>query len=551
MSLAAGKPRLWAVSPSTRSAVLRGAVLVLLLFVESWIVRLRYTTLSLDGIDAWWVPLVQAIHRNTVWGVCVLGAIVLIGRSRLLDALQEVAEQAALRPLPAIPLHVASFAAFYLMTGAVLEGTSVRGALALPWLLAWLASALLVLVTLLWIAVPLATLRRFVIRTWWIWSLGLVTGSLAFVVGELLGNVWGEPLAAGTLVVARAILGVFFEGTICEPEYRLLQVGDFPVIVTSECSGYEGVSLFFVFYLAFVVLWRERLRFPNVLLLLPLGMGLVWLLNSVRVAALVALGAIVSPEVAIEGFHLNAGWAFICLVCFGFVMLVTRAPFFAARPVAALDHETVNPTALYLGPLLALVGASFVVGAFTATPQTLYPLRVLAALAVLWVYRKELGFLRPGWSWSAAGLGVLGFVLWAGLHPYTSTQAAVVGGMDWQAGHSPLFLVPWWCFRAAGALVVVPVAEELAFRGYLLRRLAAADFEAVSPKILRFWPAFLSSVVFGLLHHDWVAGTLIGLLYAVAVTRRGRLWDAVLAHGITNGLLLAAAAFAGRWSLIA
>jgi len=56
----------------------------------------------------------------------------------------------------------------------------------------------------------------------------------------------------------------------------------------------------------------------------------------------------------------------------------------------------------------------------------------------------------------------------------------------------------WW---VAGHLVVslgaVPIAEELAFRGYLLRRIAAADFESLLPRSIGTWPLLFSSLVSG------------------------------------------------------
>jgi exosortase/archaeosortase family protein len=48
--------------------------------------------------------------------------------------------------------------------------------------------------------------------------------------------------------------------------------------------------------------------FPKAFVVLPIGIGAIWLLNTARVAALVSLGAHVSPEVAIGGFHSQAGW---------------------------------------------------------------------------------------------------------------------------------------------------------------------------------------------------------------------------------------------------
>ena len=42
----------------------------------------------------------------------------------------------------------------------------------------------------------------------------------------------------------------------------------------------------------------------------------------------------------------------------------------------------------------------------------------------------------------------------------------------------------WLLVRVLGSVVTVPIAEELAFRGYLLRRLISANFDDLST--LRF-----------------------------------------------------------------
>ena len=59
----------------------------------------------------------------------------------------------------------------------------------------------------------------------------------------------------------------------------------------------------------------------------------------------------------------------------------------------------------------------------------------------------------------------------------------------------------------------------------------------------------VSSVLFGAMHQRFVAGTLAGLLLAIAYRRRGRLGDAILAHATANGLIAATVLFGGRWSL--
>jgi CAAX prenyl protease-like protein len=108
--------------------------------------------------------------------------------------------------------------------------------------------------------------------------------------------------------------------------------------------------------------------------------------------------------------------------------------------------------------------------------------------------------------------------------------------------------VAWLAVRVTGSVFVIPLVEELAFRGFLLPWLVSPDFENVSPRAWT-WPAvLLSSLAFGALHEHWVLGTLAGLVFAAVRLHRGRLSDAVLAHSVANAVV-AAAALSGLWAL--
>jgi CAAX prenyl protease-like protein len=64
------------------------------------------------------------------------------------------------------------------------------------------------------------------------------------------------------------------------------------------------------------------------------------------------------------------------------------------------------------------------------------------------------------------------------------------------------------------------------------------------------WASFaISSGLFGLLHGRWLAGTLAGLLYALALYRRREFSDAVVAHATTNAMIAAVVLTTGAWSL--
>jgi CAAX prenyl protease-like protein len=83
-----------------------------------------------------------------------------------------------------------------------------------------------------------------------------------------------------------------------------------------------------------------------------------------------------------------------------------------------------------------------------------------------------------------------------------------------------------------------------------MRRLIREDFSRL-PVGLFTWSSFLlSSVLFGALHGgSWVAGTLAGMTFAVALYQRRAIGDAVVAHATTNGLIAMYVFATGRWSV--
>jgi CAAX prenyl protease-like protein len=104
-------------------------------------------------------------------------------------------------------------------------------------------------------------------------------------------------------------------------------------------------------------------------------------------------------------------------------------------------------------------------------------------------------------------------------------------------------------FRLAGSVITVPIAEELAFRGYLLRKLVGRDFENVPANRFTLLSFVVSSMLFGLLHTSWIAGTVAGALFAIATYHRGRVSDAIVAHMTANALIAIAVLGFGRWDL--
>lgn len=102
--------------------------------------------------------------------------------------------------------------------------------------------------------------------------------------------------------------------------------------------------------------------------------------------------------------------------------------------------------------------------------------------------------------------------------------------------------------RALRAAAIVPIAEELFWRGWLMRWLIAADFEAVplgAWSALSFW---IVALIFASEHgRYWDVGLAAGVIYNWWMLRTRSLGDLILTHAITNACLSAYVVFAGKW----
>jgi exosortase E/protease (VPEID-CTERM system) len=441
--------------------------------------------------------------------------------------------------------HLLAFIAFAGVTAMLLEG--IVPILSKPvwtilWVLLGLATAGFWALTVLPVRLWLQFLRhnRLVLLA------GIGVGVLSWSAGLLLQRCW-LPLAEGTLWTVHALLGLAYSDLLCQPDELVIGTSTFAVQIAPECSGYEGMGLLSVFVAAYLWLFHRDLRFPQALLLWPAGVAVLWLANAVRIAALIAIGTGGWPDVALGGFHSQAGWLAFNAIALGLAVVARRLRFFAKAPLRSGATAEVHPTTAYLAPFLAILAATMLTGAFTAGFDVLYPLRVAAAGVVLWYCRRVYAELRWSWSWQPFALGIGVFVLWIALIPSAIGEPSVL--RDGLAHLSPAWTAIWLIFRIAGATVTVPLAEELAFRGYLLRRLQSSDWRDLSPRAFTWISLLISSILFGVMHGAWLAGTLAGLAYAFAVLRRGQLMDAVLAHAVTNALLAAYVLATGAWAL--
>jgi exosortase E/protease (VPEID-CTERM system) len=435
--------------------------------------------------------------------------------------------------------HLACLAYFVVLLQRVLDD-SVEFAPVGRWALAGAACISLASIAVLPRPGP-STKTFFVLAT-----LGLV----AVVVGTI-GNVtqrWWSPLGTATLWVVSWLLSLVFQDTVCRPLDWVVGTQTFAVVIDPACSGYEGIGLIVTLLAVYLTLARRQYRFPHVLLLFPVAAVVIWLVNSVRISSLVAVGVLLSPDVALNGFHSQMGWLLFSATALGLIALSRRISWLRYADTARAAHADRSADAAYLAPFLTILAVGMITRALTIDFDWFYPVRVVAVLLVLYVFRRSYGEFRWSWSWPAAAAGVLVFLLWIGL-ARNEPDPAASPTYDGLVNVAPLWAALWGLFRVLGAVVTVPVAEELAFRGYLMRRLMASRFQDVPCGAFSWFSFLISSLLFGLMHERWLAGTLAGLVYALVLYHRKRLGDAVVAHAVTNGLLAVEVVRTGSWSL--
>jgi exosortase E/protease (VPEID-CTERM system) len=320
-----------------------------------------------------------------------------------------------------------------------------------------------------------------------------------------------------------------------DPATLVIDTGRFGIEVAPVCSGLEGMGLMLAFCTALLLLFRREYIFPRALLLIPAGILLSFALNIARIATLVLIGDAGFERVAVYGFHSQAGWIAFNVAAVGVALVSLRSSWFSRASAEGTQPAGVNSTAVYLLPYLGVVLAGMVSHAMSGGLEPLYWLRLIAAAVALAYSWPKLHGVDWRFSWRGGLAGLAAFALWvagtrATMAPGTIAPALGVLG--------PVSAGPTWIIgHLLTGVLVVPLVEELAFRGYLLRRLSSAEFDSAVPGSVGWWPLLVSSAAFGLCQAPfWLPGMLAGAVFGLIYMRTGRLGEAVAAHVMANGL---------------
>ncbi len=374
-----------------------------------------------------------------------------------------------------------------------------------------------------------------------------VLGFVVFCAALYSLELWSY-LVSATFYTSSQLLGLVSDNVVSNPETLVLGVGEFRVRVLAWCSGIEGMTLATAFTSIFLYVYRKQLKFPMALVFLPASILAMWLMNNLRIVTLILIGAHYSSDLAIGGFHSNAGW--VAFIATEVVMLALAHRYAFIKHAGHSEHSfQVNDAVAMLFPGVMFFTAILVTLAFTDGFPWLYPLRVIFTLlvvAMFWKYYRTTLTSAPSLMSVAAGMVV--FLLWllliaADPEMDQSYQLTLSTAGTLQTG-------VWLLFRLLGAVLVAPLVEELLFRGYLLATLSRETPSFEKTPGFSFPAIIVSSLVFGVMHEYWIAATIAGGVYAAVRIWKRSLGDAIYAHAITNGLLFVYVLKTGQWSLL-
>jgi CAAX prenyl protease-like protein len=240
--------------------------------------------------------------------------------------------------------------------------------------------------------------------------------------------------------------------------------------------------------------------------------------------------------------------------------LYTRIPFtidltWSTNLAISLVKSRYQSAAIgYVAPFLVFIAAMAVEHALALPLQVAYPIRLTLTLTTLLLVSREEVKLRPAQPLLSIALGLVVFALWIapdalfGYRHHWLFENSIVGrasgSLSPHLQRNPLFLM----IRAAGSTLLVPIIEELFWRGWLMRWLIDRDFQRIPLGTYLPSAFWLTAALFASEHGPyWEVGLMAGVAYNWWMVHTRSLADCILAHAVTNGALAIYVVNAGAW----
>ncbi|MBX3420700.1 MAG: CAAX prenyl protease-related protein [Pirellulaceae bacterium] len=187
-----------------------------------------------------------------------------------------------------------------------------------------------------------------------------------------------------------------------------------------------------------------------------------------------------------------------------------------------------------------------------------------SALTLWWLLprpaRSTLFTIHPRIFWGVL-VGTLGIAWWILLSHLHLEKQLTAGFPEWlQVGErvsfNPLEKIadPWaragfLAVRLLGIAVIVPLVEELFWRGFLLRWTIDPEWQDVPLGTFTWASCGIVTALFTLAHPEWFAAASYCLLINGLLYWKRDLWQCIVAHSVSNFLLAMYVLQTGHWWL--
>ena len=223
-------------------------------------------------------------------------------------------------------------------------------------------------------------------------------------------------------------------------------------------------------------------------------------------------------------------------------------------PLPPPDAAGRRATLAYTAPFLVFVGFMAIKVALHPPAHWYYPAQFLAVLLTFGVVSRPVLRFRTAFPLASIGIGVAVFLIWIGpdvLWGYrhhwlfdNSITGSPVSTIAPALKRNVIFIV----LRVAASVALVPVLEELFWRGWLMRWLIDKDFLKVPLGTYARAAFWIVAVLFASEHGPyWEVGLAAGIFYNWWMVHTRNLADCMLAHAVTNGLLSVYVLTTGQW----
>lgn len=221
-----------------------------------------------------------------------------------------------------------------------------------------------------------------------------------------------------------------------------------------------------------------------------------------------------------------------------------------------------EPTPAYIAPLAVyLVGTSLAASWADYYPAAYAGVVAVTALVTVWALR-QITVIRPH---RRVGLGVLvgliGIAVWIGLSRLGLEARLTESFPNWLQPQSRVGFDPFselsraeysWAFvlvRMVGLAVLVPIAEEVFWRGFLLRWIISDRWREVPIGQFELKSFLIVTLLFTLAHPEWFAAAVYAILLNALLYWTKDLWQCIVAHAVSNLTLGLYVLHRGAWEL--